>query len=33
MNQTAIWMLGVGLFGLVFYGFSIYYSRDEENSK
>lgn len=27
MNETDIWMLGVGAFGVVFYLFSLYYGR------
>jgi hypothetical protein len=27
MDQTDIWMLGVGAFGIVFYLFSLYYGR------
>ena len=27
MDQTDIWMLGVGAFGVVFYLFSVYYHR------
>ncbi|WOJ91953.1 hypothetical protein R0135_09135 [Congregibacter variabilis] len=27
IDQTDIWMLGVGAFGIVFYLFSLYYGR------
>jgi len=27
MDQTDVWMLGVGAFGIVFYLFSVYYHR------
>lgn len=32
MDQTTIWMMGIIAFGLVFYGFSVYYgNNDNEN--
>ena len=27
MDQTDVWMLGIGAFGVVFYLFSIYFQR------
>jgi hypothetical protein len=27
MDQTDVWMMGVGAFGVVFYLFSLYYAR------
>ncbi|MEM7360930.1 MAG: hypothetical protein AAF431_17700 [Pseudomonadota bacterium] len=30
MDQTDIWMLGVGAFGLVFYFFALYYQKNGE---
>ncbi len=32
MDQTDIWMLGVGTFGLVFYLFALYYQKRSENA-
>lgn len=31
MDQTDIWMLGVGGFGVVFYLFSLYYRKVEDS--
>ena len=30
MDQTGIWMLGVGAFGVVFYVYALYYRRKGE---
>ncbi len=32
MDQTDVWMLGVGLFGVVFYLFALYF-QNQENGK
>lgn len=33
MDQTDIWMLGVGTFGVVFYLFSLYFHRAGDHHK
>jgi len=30
MGETSIWMMGIVAFGVIFYGFSIYYSNHDE---